>query len=765
MSGATLRRIACALGLALAASAGLARAAPQPGDDADTLFARAAGDLAAGRLEDAAVGFAEAARGYAAAGRAALEGEALLHEAEALHALGAHRAAHERLGRALRRVEEAGDPARSAAIRIVLGDVLVTLGKIAEAESELGRAQALARESGSVRLEASALNHLARARAAHGRLAEALVACQDAAARAAEAGDAELETQALANGARLALAADDPALAARSALAAASRGEALPDTRAKAFALTSAGRSLALAAEALPAERAALRLRAHAAFSAAAAGAEAQGDRRAASWALGELGALYEQDGRLDEALGLAARAAFAAQQAGADDPLWRWEEQRGRMLDRSGQPDAAIEAYRRAVAALQRLGTAALRGEDGRDASFRASIGQVHLGFADLLLRSSDGAPPERRQAALREARAVLELLKADELRDYFRDDCVDALRARIRDVERVSSSAVVVHHVLLADRLEALIALPSGVLERSVTPVGAEDVGREVQALRERLVKRTTRQYLPHAQTLYRWLVAPLEPALADAEVVVFVPDGALRTIPFAALHDGERFLIEKHAVATTPGIELTDPRPLRGPLSPLLVGLSESRAGMPPLPFVDQEIRSIHARLGGSMLLDEAFRMDGIREALSAQSIKVLHVASHAEFTGAGEQAGVLAWDGRITMDQLRRDVGLYRYREQPLELLTLSACETAAGDERAALGLSGIAVKAGARSALGTLWKVNDEAASRLVVDFYDQLGQGASRAQALRHAQRGLLAEPRFQHPGYWSPFLLIGNWL
>jgi CHAT domain-containing protein len=243
------------------------------------------------------------------------------------------------------------------------------------------------------------------------------------------------------------------------------------------------------------------------------------------------------------------------------------------------------------------------------------------------------------------------------------------------------------------------------------------------------------------------------------------VFVPDGPLRTIPFGALHDGERFLIETKALATTPGIALTDPRPLPGALSPLLVGLSESREGMPALPFVPDELRAIQSQHGGAVLLDEGFRVGDVRRALAEQPISVLHVATHAEFTAAGESAWLLAWDGRLSMDQLRDDVGLYRYRRQPLELLTLSACETAAGDDRAALGLSGVAVKAGARSALGTLWKVNDEATSLLVVAFYDELSRGVSRAEALRHAQQGLLEDLRFDHPGYWAPFLLIGNWL
>jgi CHAT domain-containing protein len=114
----------------------------------------------------------------------------------------------------------------------------------------------------------------------------------------------------------------------------------------------------------------------------------------------------------------------------------------------------------------------------------------------------------------------------------------------------------------------------------------------------------------------------------------------------------------------------------------------------------------------------------------------------------------------------MDQLEQYIGLLRFREDPLELLTLSACETAVGDDRAALGIAGIAIKAGARSALATLWYINDQASSTLVSEFYRQLQDpSVSRAIALKRAQLKLLNDRSYQHPSYWSPFLLINNWL
>jgi CHAT domain-containing protein len=149
------------------------------------------------------------------------------------------------------------------------------------------------------------------------------------------------------------------------------------------------------------------------------------------------------------------------------------------------------------------------------------------------------------------------------------------------------------------------------------------------------------------------------------------------------------------------------------------------------------------------------------------VARRPVSIVHVASHGEFRGDAAESFVLAWDGPIPMERLAEVVGRTRYRaERPLELLVLSACETAAGDERASLGLAGVAVQAGARSALGSLWRVSDEATALLIEEFYTQLADpGVSRAEALRRAQRKLLAEVRFRHPYYWSPFLLVSNWL
>jgi CHAT domain-containing protein len=324
------------------------------------------------------------------------------------------------------------------------------------------------------------------------------------------------------------------------------------------------------------------------------------------------------------------------------------------------------------------------------------------------------------------------------------------------------------VVYPILLPDRLELLISGAWGI-ERHTVAVGAQEVSATAREFRRLLYEQSSRRFVRPARTLYDWLIAPylasLEPRGIDT--LVFVPSGALRTIPMAALHDGERFLVESFAVAVTPSLNLLAPKALvPSDTRMLLAGVSEAVQDFPALPSVPDELVAVQDMYGGEMLLDGGFQLAVFEEALRERRPGVVHLATHAEFTGDPRTSFLLSHDQKLTMERLSELVGADRFSEEPLELLVLSACSTAAGDERAALGLSGVAVQAGARSALGSLWNVSDKASSELVVGFYDELGTaGVSKAQALQRAQQQMLATPGREHPIYWAPFLMINNWL
>jgi CHAT domain-containing protein len=678
-----------------------------------------------------------------------------VQSAEAALALGRNPDALERLQRASALARASGSEPLVAAVEASLGNAYLLGGRPADAERTLRSA---IEKTKNRQLAASAHNNLGNLLASQGRYADAAAAYRQALDGARASSDRTLATRTSANLAR-ALVDDGKNSEARAVLSTLSaEARALEPSHEKAYVLISLGRLHSRLGAHRPAYQA---------LQEALAVAEGINDPRARSYALGYLGEVYEQGARNAEALQLTREAIVAAELANAPEILYRWQWQAGRLLRAQSQNDQAILSYQHAVATLSGVRSDLAAG--AQRGSFRESIAPVYAELADLLLQQSATMPDAKRVTQyLTDARSAMELLKGAELQDYFQDDCVTALRARTTGIDQLAPKTAALYPIILEDRLELLLTLPDG-MRRFTTRVDSVRLTREIRAFRERLERKTTHQYYPHARQLYDWLIAPIAAELDKHQVdtLVIVPDGPLRTIPLSALHDGERFLVARYALATTPGLTLTDPRPIpRERVQLLLNGLTESVQGFPPLPFVAEEIETIHKLYGGTVLQNKSFTISNMEKDLEAKPYTIVHIASHGQFDQDLDKTFLLTYEDKLSMSKLEQFLGLSKFRTDAVELLTLSACQTAAGDDRAALGLAGVAVKAGARSALATLWVVNDPASAAMVSTFYRELQNPAvSKAKALQQAQLSLLKDLRYRHPNYWSAFLLIGNWL
>ncbi len=744
----------------------------EPADDeaplevAQVVAAREA--IRGGQLEQAASDWSEAAARFEAERDPAAESLALRGLAQTQQARGLFAESLETLRASLAAAEAAGDEAARAASLGGLGNALLAMGERERAQQALEQALADARSAAQPALVAHVSNDLANLYAFDGESEQALRAYTESAELFEQLGEASGAARAHSNAARVALEAGEVRSARRHLEAARGHAQGLPKTAAGARIWIHLGLSAARLAAADAGDRQAELLAAHGDLSRAQSVAREVGADLERSYAAGFLSALYEQEGRFDEALLLARQALRSAEAAGSGELLARWERQEGRLLWGQGRAESALDAYERAVRRLEETRQEALVRYGPRASYFRRAVAPTYLELADALLQSSERVgDPAASQALLEQARDVVELLKAAELRDYFRDECVAELEARTVSPESVAAGAAIVYPIVLPDRLELLVTLPGGLRRFSVS-VGEVELREELLRFRRGL-QGVTRSWRRPAERLYDWLLRPyLEPLEEQGvETLVFVPDGLLRSVPMAALYDGERFLVERFALAVTPGLELLDPQPLgRSDLRLLMAGLSEPVQGYPGLASVRNELDAVERRFGGTLLLDEDFVLERAEEEFLEARPSVVHIASHGEFTGDPNTSFLLTWDGRLTMQRLGELILSQRFRDEPLEMLVLSACETAVGDERAALGLAGLAVRAGARSALGSLWSVSDEATAALVAAFYAELEKsGTSRAQALQRAQTSLLAERRFRHPRYWASFLLISNWL
>lgn len=706
------------------------------------------------------------------AGRHSVNGQikALVNIGAVYQALGQQRLAFQTLQRAGKLSESVPDRPLLLAARSDLGVVCGCLSQFTQAEQTLRETLAAARKQVDTDMAAVVLNNLGNLLAAQNKIDDALAAFTESVRLGRQATNMLVSAQALANAGAVATSAARDADAVKFNQAALAGLNKLPPTHDLALVyLRCAETDWRRYQRQDHANASALEQIEHS-YRQALTIAEQLGDKRAMTYALGYLGRLIEAKGDIATALKLTRQAAFIAQEVQMPDALYRWEWQIGRLLRAQGERDAAMTEYRRALQTVQPIRHDLLFAYGPADTTFREAVGPVYFELTDLLLERADTEKePAEVQRILREACDTIEQFKSVELEDYLQDECMDLARSKAARIENIGQKTAVIYIIPLANRTELIVGIGSE-LKRVKVAVGAEQLTAEVHAFRVNLGNRTTNEYHAEGRQLYQWLIAPIR-GLLDAdgiETLVFVPDGALRTIPMSALEGGGHFLIEQFAVAVSPGLTLLEPQPIRRvQVQALEAGISEAVQNHAPLPYVSDELKAVQSAFGGTTLMDQEFVLPVLQKKFAETQYQVVHFATHGQIDPDASKSYILTYDGKLTLDQLAELIRPNQFRGRAVELLALSACETAAGDDRAALGLAGVALKAGARSTLATLWSVHDESTAMLVGEFYSQLKNdpGITKARALQRAQLKLLHNLRFEHPAYWSAYLIIGNWL
>ena len=518
------------------------------------------------------------------------------------------------------------------------------------------------------------------------------------------------------------------------------------------------------------------------------------------AFSLGKLGHLDERAKRYESAMARTQAARLAASQdTVAKESLYLWDWQMGRLLSATGKEAAAEQVYAQAVALLEQIRAETLSASRELQFDFRDTVEPVYRQYAALSLEAVPSAIPlekgENAFEALGNTLTTIDALKVAELQSYFANDCIIApVTARVDALDDGQMTAAITTAVVgdggeFDGQLVAIVSLPDGSKQVARIEADEQTVKDTVVAFRKGLESswvRVADYDQSSGRRLYEWLIEPFEPVLEEVETLVFVNDGLLRSVPMGALYDGERYLVERFAIALTPSLTLTTPERVERPaeLNALLMGVSDSSVvrerAFGALLEVPQELERVAQVLSDSkVLLNEAFSKEALRSTLAASDYRILHVATHGSFgfdpndnfvvLGAKEKEDA-ASNQVLTIGELdeilRETSGPTR---RPVELLTLTACDTAVGDTRATLGLAGVAVRAGVRSAIATLWSVEDASSALLISDFYKQLRDTElTKAQALQRAQVAMIRseeDPEYRHPYRWAPFVLIGNWL
>ena len=510
------------------------------------------------------------------------------------------------------------------------------------------------------------------------------------------------------------------------------------------------------------------------------------GDRRAESFALGELGHVYECRQDFTQALDLTQQARWVAADLNNPDSLYLWEWQTGRILgqgqtrEEAGEVNSrAIQFYEQAITTLEKIRSDILIANRDLQFDFRDTIEPIYRELAALRLERESLSPlsalaPKSAQN-ISQVITTIDSLKLAELQNYFGDDCVLTALPET-PVERVDQETAVISTIILPGRTAVILNLPNGEYRLSWIPFQEQFVINSINGYRIDLQDYTTPFNLQSSQRLYDWLVRPFTTELVNNKIktLVFVQDGIFRSVPMSALHDGQQYLIQKYAIATTPSLQLTAPKNLdRKNLKAMILGLTQAATidnqDFEALEYVAQEIEGIQSLLPGSrQLRDGEFTRDRLQQELNDRTYPIVHIATHAEFGPDPEDTFlVLGNNQKLAINEFDRLIRSVTGPQEPIELLTLTACKTAVGDDRAALGLAGVAIQAGARSTVASLWSISDAATAEVAERFYQELlNPGVNKAEALRTAQLNLLESGnKYARPAYWAPFVLIGNWL
>lgn len=403
--------------------------------------------------------------------------------------------------------------------------------------------------------------------------------------------------------------------------------------------------------------------------------------------------------------------------------------------------------------------------------------------------------------QDRLEVAIPAIEQTWENQFEEYFAENFSDELMTVTKIASTLDNVAAqtgkktaLIYMVPRPEQLELILISAKGKpIHKRVTQANKEALANQVEQFSRALlnpVYMDTNQYLSPAQQLYQWMIAPLEAELEaqNIDTLLFCVGGGLRTVPFAALHDGKQFLVEKYSFSRIPAFKLTPAIYTNLKSSPVLAMGASKFQDQNPLPAVPVELSTITKNLGQSKsFLNQEFTLSNLKSQRTEEPFKIIHLATHADFQpGVPSNSYIQLWDEKLTLDQM----GQLNWNNPPVELLVLSACETAVGDAQVELGFAGLAVQARVKSAIASLWKVSDAGTLGLMTQLYEDLKTAPIKAEALRQAQiamlkgevrleGGNLHTPRgtiplppelelignedFSAPYYWAGFTMVGS--
>ncbi len=406
-----------------------------------------------------------------------------------------------------------------------------------------------------------------------------------------------------------------------------------------------------------------------------------------------------------------------------------------------------------------------------------RENIVRVYKGLMESLLLQSyinniTEFNKQNFERAIERAIQLFEALQLTKLSNFSQKDNsiqIASLNKNLVQIHKIDSTAAVIYTFLFSDRIGLIVQLPRHRFILYMVDVTEKTVKETLTRIQVDLLRRESDiDTYTRLNQVYDWLIRPLEPELARSgvETLVFVPDEHFQRIPIAALFDGKQYLIERYGVAVIPGLQILQPQHTSKKTIKVLIGALSQEIKIEgrkfgALPNVQEELNTIESLVPSQVLLNEKFTREALEERIQFSNFPVVHLATHGRFSPDAEDTFIVTENKLIDAD----DLSDLLKSGSSIELLVLSASETALGDKQNPSGIAGISILSGVPSVLATLWKIEDETASYFMGQFYTGLEQGLTKVEALRQAQLYMLQNSPYDQPIYWAGYVLIGNWL
>jgi CHAT domain-containing protein len=489
-------------------------------------------------------------------------------------------------------------------------------------------------------------------------------------------------------------------------------------------------------------------------------------NQRIKSYSLGTLGKL-----QLEKSEAYFVKALSLAQSIQAQDIAYQWQQQLGNLYNKQGRAKEALRMYKSAIDNLAQIRDSILPSNNiDIQFFFQQEIEPVYRDYMKLLFK--DSSPN------LKEVIQINERLQTAQLENFLKCGKLDLIA--LNEIPDLNSAYGIIHIIDLDDTIEVILqssdrSLHHYSVEANLIKDHVSDLLWSLQD--HKLATIDVQQILLPSQALYEKLITPIASYLPASGTLIFILDKSFQSIPMGILYDGKNYLLEQYSIAATFGSRIRYPKPLsKKRFTALIAALSKpspslldrnAPKGVRSLAKAKEEVKDVQNQTQSSLiLLDEKFTSLRLEQEINKNNFPIVHISTHGQFSSDPLKTVLLAYDRVINIREFDKLLkGKVQTDADAIELLVLSACQTAKGNKRSALGMAGVAAQAGARTTIATLWLVDADSTALLMEEFYKGLKNGISKAEALRIAQLTLMKNPKYAHHYYWAPFLLVGSWL